>query len=1032
MAYDYRGTKITGTSTSSKVFKKSGVKKAKVGDTYLNTQTGHVYRCTTAGKPEDAKWGYIGTTIIGKPKLAVTKLGAPVRITKSGNNHWMKADWKVPGSLENPKNGRRAQGLKIVWYLGIKGKDPKKVKKTGNEGLTKSEVNLNSLKIGKKTYKRSSFYPFKNKPKLKHVSVKVTPYNSDGNGPSQTDTRHFAIPRKPTVSTPKLNASNGRVTCQIKTNAGNDYRERYDTRYVMTIKNTHSGKTFKQYDSSSTDTTINLTYDASGYMALDYKEYIKVTVEAWSRGYAGKSSVVKKTHYISFPNKPSIEYAKISSKSATGKCMLRINTNVSASHPVDQVTLEYLPDVPYKKASDIPGGVSWETSGVVDNGKCTAMTIPVAELLPSRGNYTWVRLKTWHDNQAVLYRYSKYMRLDQLTTPAATAADDKIIIADVAPGTDGESAVVTLAWNEDGLDDSTGTELTWSDAEDCWRSTEDPHKHEFTWSDGPITVGGVTYHDSAVITIKDLAQSTLYYIRARRYLEGDTTTYSKYSKTATCLTSEVPESIVASCDRYVPTGASLPVYWTFAGNGVQTAWQIVQDIWYALSADEAVNPDKAYFTKSGDDYIKVTPVGNEDPSALGWYEQLGGAIIAEGQDSLGSTQIDADRLAALAVDGALTFTVSASTGGDFVTSDSLTVSILDAPTLSIVADPTLTAQPYAFSATVSSLCDLSVIVTSQGASGQYPEGVLRQTSGDTIHSDVYTPEWVYDNVNDQWDITITLPEGLDFWDLGNYTLSVTAIDRDTGLVSEEATHSFDVAWAHQAPSPYDFVTLTPIDTVDENGYHHQAVQIYVTPPDDSATTDVYDIYRLTGDKAYLIGESFPLTYVAMDEYAPFGDDMTLYYRIAIRTVDGDVEFSDIEYVQDGNKIRFDWAAGTLELPYNLSIGDKYKKAMTIREHMDGGVDGYWNQNITRTASLNSDVIRLRMQAEIDAARQLAHYAGPVFVRTPDGSAYEADVQVSDMSTDGTLTSIAIDATEIDLTQEYILPTPYDMGSNGSV
>jgi hypothetical protein len=92
--------------------------------------------------------------------------------------------------------------------------------------------------------------------------------------------------------------------------------------------------------------------------------------------------------------------------------------------------------------------------------------------------------------------------------------------------------------------------------------------------------------------------------------------------------------------------------------------------------------------------------------------------------------------------------------------------------------------------------------------------------------------------------------------------------------------------------------------------------------------------------------------------------------------------------------------------------------------MSGTVDGYWNSNITRTASLNSDLIRLTQQDSIDRARALARYPGAVFVRTPDGSAYVADVQVSDLSTEGQMTAIAIDATEIGLTSEYMLPTPF--------
>ena len=123
-------------------------------------------------------------------------------------------------------------------------------------------------------------------------------------------------------------------------------------------------------------------------------------------------------------------------------------------------------------------------------------------------------------------------------------------------------------------------------------------------------------------------------------------------------------------------------------------------------------------------------------------------------------------------------------------------------------------------------------------------------------------------------------------------------------------------------------------------------------------------------------------------------------------------------------MRFDWAEGSLELPYNLSIADKYKKDVDVRNHMNGTSDAYWNQNVTRSASLNSDLIYLEQQDEIALARQLARYTGAVFVRTPDGSAYEADVQVSDLSSDGRMNAIALDATEIGLTDEFILPTPF--------
>lgn len=57
----YSGTGITGTSTTGTVFSGSGVSAARVNDMYLNTSTGAVYKCTTAGAAGAAKWTYAGS-----------------------------------------------------------------------------------------------------------------------------------------------------------------------------------------------------------------------------------------------------------------------------------------------------------------------------------------------------------------------------------------------------------------------------------------------------------------------------------------------------------------------------------------------------------------------------------------------------------------------------------------------------------------------------------------------------------------------------------------------------------------------------------------------------------------------------------------------------------------------------------------------------------------------------------------------------------------------------------------------------------
>lgn len=1017
--YDHKGTAIKGTSSVLK----DGCA-GKKSDLYFNKDSGHVYKASKTGKKSDKIWKYTRTDIAKKPSTAVSSLAAPAR--QSGNRV-MKSTWTVPKKLTEKDNGARAQEMNVTWKVGNLSDLNVSY---GKETQAESQINLDNFKIGKTTYNRSSFYPNSSR-KLSAVSVTVNPHNSKGNGTKPvTATRNFTAPRIPTFAGWTFDSENGTIANTIDTNAGADYQERYDTRYTMEIDNSRTGEKWNHLDTSSASTSIPVSYDALDYQQLTYDEYIKVTLTAYARGYAGDSAKQTDTFYISYPKRTTIIDVDVDDKSFAGKCTVFVDTNQTTEHPVDRVVLEYLANCDYKTANAIPGEAAWSNTDIKDNGDCTALAMPVANLIPEPGKYTWIRVKSYHADETVLHRYSQPWRVTDLETPAPTAADDYITILNTEPGANGESAVVTLGWNQDGEDDSTGTELTWSSEEDTWKSTEEPETYEFTWSDGELEWEGITYHDSAEIVIKGLDEGTTYFVRARRYLEGETVSYSPYSNPATVMTSETPDAVVATASRYTPIGGSLPVYWTFTGSGLQTSWQIVDSE---------------------------------------------GTVIADGEGSIGSTQISADRIEEFAIDGSLTFTVQVSTGSGYVVSEEHTVTIINPPELEITAITPMIVQPFSFIATSDRLCNLTVIVSSQGAAGQKPYGIARQTAGDTIYSAVITPEWTAGQ--DGNTATITLPPGLDFWDNGLYTLTVGATDLETGLTSETQTFNFSVDWSHKAPSPAsittyestidtvvdedktyyeyngeteeydpvdddgsedpsaehwyervvtDYVTLTPIDETDDNGWHHQAVQIDLTPTPDCAESDLYDIYRITGDGARLIGEGFPLTYTAVDEYAPFGDDMTLHYRIAVRTVDGDAEFSDIEYAAPGSTMRFDWADGSLELPYNISISDKYAKDVEIRNHMGGDTDAYWNENITRTGSLNSDLIRLEQQDEINMARQLARYAGAVFVRTPDGSAYEADVQVSDLSTDGTMSSIAVDATEIGLTTEFILPTPYNL------
>lgn len=1079
MAYTYKGTKIKGQDTKLKKGHKG-----KKNNTYLNTSSGNVYKATKDGDKSDKIWKYKETVVVSKPSITVTNLGAPTR--SSGT---MTASWGVPADLKSDKKGDRATGLRVDWSLSQANKtNPSAVTQKLGTDKTSTSINLNSITIGNKAYTRNSFHPVTLNNFLYSVTAKVTPYNAKGDSSKNSvATRNFAIPRKPTLEPYEFDNDTGVVSIQIKTvypegvDANTDYQERYDTWFKMSAYDSRTNETTVVHNTSSTSTDFTKTYNVTSYQSLNYEDYIQVDSSAYSRGYRGNSDPVSRRYYVAYPAQTLIDDIKISSRDMMGKCTVYINTNTADNpeHPVDQVRLEYLANVSYRNAASIPVNASWTATDIVDDANCSALSIGVTNLIPDPGKYTWVRVKSYHINENVLYRYSEPRRLEDLETPVATAADDDITIIGAQAGTDGKSVIVNLGWNKDGTDDSTGTELSWSDEEDSWKSTENPTSYNFTWSDGPAyklttdttaaagkdyysksgdtytkitpapanpkTAGAyeMEYHDSATITIKNLQESTQYFIKARRYKEDETTTYSEYSNIESCLTSETPPAVVASCPGVVPIGSALPVYWVFSGSSIQTNWQIIEQIAYT----------------SGNDTL---------------YKD--GAVIAEGNNSLGSTQIAADRLTEfITEDNDLRFTVQVSTGSGWVISEQQVVQFVEAPTLTVSATTPVTAQPVTFSATSNIECDLTVILSSQGAVSQFPDGVKRQTKNDTIYSGVIHPVWT--SSNSAYTTTVTLPGGLDLWNKCAYTLSVVATDTSTGLKSDEAISTITINWSNPAVSmqpittyvsttdvtvnedqtyyeynsvteEYDMVDpigtenpstegwyvanvtspveLTAIDMVEDTGYHRKAVQIDLIPATGCGQNDVYDIYRLTGDGAYLIGRGFPLTYTAVDEYAPFGDELTLYYRVAIRTPDGDVAFCDYEYFADGAVMRFDWQGGSLELPYNIDIGDKYAKDVEIRKHLNGDSDAYWNQGVTRNGSLKSDLIRLEQQDDVTRARQLARYPGAVFVRTPDGSAYEADVQVTDMSVDGPLEAIAIDATEIALTPAFILPIPFEL------
>lgn len=273
----------------------------------------------------------------------------------------------------------------------------------------------------------------------------------------------------------------------------------------------------------------------------------------------------------------------------------------------------------------------------------------------------------------------------------------------------------------------------------------------------------------------------------------------------------------------------------------------------------------------------------------------------------------------------------------------------------------------------------------------------------------------------QYIASVMLPDGLDLWDGSTYEVTATATDQRTSLTSDAVTETFGVAWARQAPVlDAEDVTVTPLSSYDADGNHEVTASI-VLPQGGSLTgTDRLDVYRVTSDGPYLIYSDASQGEVIADPYAPYGKS-SLAYRVAVRTVDGDLSWTDYPYRLDFGALRFDFGSRHIELPYNIKINDSYSKDFAVTRYLDGSIDGFWNAGAMRQGGFTTDLIKLFDRARLDTVRELAHYAGPCFVRTPEGCAFMADVEVNSIGTsyDSLALGISLSVTEVELTSEYM-------------
>ena len=222
-----------------------------------------------------------------------------------------------------------------------------------------------------------------------------------------------------------------------------------------------------------------------------------------------------------------------------------------------------------------------------------------------------------------------------------------------------------------------------------------------------------------------------------------------------------------------------------------------------------------------------------------------------------------------------------------------------------------------------------------------------------------------------------------------------AIVQDSlGQISETSL-GFEVHWSHQA------CAVTAEVMVDTD---NQIALIKVPTPTGAAQTDTFDLYRLSADKPELILEGGQFGTLYVDPYPAIGEMGG--HRVVSRTANGD-------YITSSNSIGFydtgeeegdtvyskyaiiDFGGDKVMLRYDLDISSKWTKDFKETKYLGGAVQGDWNAAVSRTATIAGISVPEYEEDVIAAMRRLSVYTGICHVRTPDGSSYPADVQVSE-------------------------------------
>lgn len=768
--------------------------------------------------------------------------------------------------------------------------------------------------------------------------------------------------------------------------------------------------------------------DVTGQADSGYVTYTETNNIEWfrccSRGLNGQSAWVYASHINAMPYAPTDLVAKFSAKSVT----LTWKTTSSPEHPIDYQQIQYC------------------------YGKPTAETAKGVPICPAGVTWTIGENNIVATAQKATFTTTQYPPSDQcLFVRVATICESNTAYSDPAFVISGSLLAPTLSSIVSDPVTKTSV-LTFTDNSTCVLS-------KIAAVTGGGRVLGTVAHGVGTMTVQGIPTTKMQF-GIRAYTGVSPTKPGMRSDDVFLTTGNVPLAptnvAAVATEREGVAEVSWQIPWTDA-TGAEISWADHDDAWESTKGPETFAIDQratwwnvadlvsglVYYFRvrlkdTSDTYSPYSPIVSlaftsspgkpvltssavaiqpNETFQLSWtYETTDTtdqalAVIYDGGTEIARVENNSQRIS---ITPAWLYGSSHSLTVKTTSRSGMSSAVSDAVTITVAAQPTISALDTSITSGITSgvLTDLPIVmeVTGAGEGGQTTikierlgdyfverpdESVTEGYDGETIYAVAYSGEE---------EISIYREDLVGSFDDGG-AYRMTAIVQDSVGQKASAYLDFVVGWTHQAEAPTATVTVNTSNLT---------ASLKATAPASYVAGDTVDIYRLSADKPELIvkGGTFGVTYI--DPYPASNGG----YRFVDVTADGDyTTATGLAWIDKTcslvlNDAVIDFNGEQVSLPYNIELSSSWDKDFQETQYLNGHVVGDWNAAVGRSGSI--DTVLLRNDARIATLRDLAVWNGICHVRTPDGSSYSANVDVSESSNYSTKTvSFSLNITRVD-------------------